>query len=144
MCIRDRVLNNCQDVQISGCYLHGDRHGLAIGGTGYIVNRNININNCTINAIGTNASADVHGNVEYIYYRDCTIYNGALYAGDKTHYYDCYITNKNRNEYEPGSFYNLCIEGRELLGFNHVFRGCYIDAYGAGVSNTNRGVLSPA
>ncbi len=135
------VLNNCQDIVISNCYLYGVRHGLAIGGTEHIVNRNLNINSCTINSIGTDASADVHGNAEYVYYRDCTIYNGALYSGDNTHFYDCYITNKNRNEYSPNNFYNLCIEGRELLGFNHVFKGCYIEAYGAGVSNLNRGVL---
>ncbi len=91
------TISNSQKFRVIGGDYYARRHGITIGGGDYIcavTNRDVRIIGVTLsNDITTGVySADMHGNMEDCYYQDCTIYNGAGWAGMDNGYDNCSIT----------------------------------------------------
>lgn len=91
------IFSNSQKFRVIGGDYYARRHGITIGGGDYIcavTNRDMRVIGATIsNDITTGVySADMHGNMEDCYYQDCTIYNGAGWAGMDNGYDNCAIT----------------------------------------------------
>jgi hypothetical protein len=91
------LFSNSQKFRVIGGDYYARRHGITIGGGDYIcavTNRDMRVIGATIsNDINSGVfSADMHGNMEDCYYQDCTIYNGAGWAGMDTGYDNCTIT----------------------------------------------------
>jgi hypothetical protein len=91
------LFSNCQKFKVIGGNYYARRHGVTIGGGDYIcavTNREMRVIGATIsNDITTGVySADMHGNMQDCYYQDCTIYNGAGWAGMDNGYDNCAIT----------------------------------------------------
>ena len=91
------TISNSQKFRVIGGDYYARRHGITIGGGDYIcavTNRDVRIIGVTLsNDITTGVySADMHGNMEDCYYQDCTIYNGAGWAGMNNGYDNCTIT----------------------------------------------------
>lgn len=61
-------IGSCQDVRVTDCTLHGDRHGITVGGTG--LNINVVISNCTLSS-RVQASGDFHGNTIHSSFLNC-------------------------------------------------------------------------
>jgi hypothetical protein len=91
------AISNSQKFRVIGGDYYARRHGISIGGGDYIcavTNRDVRVIGVTLNndiASGV-YSADMHGNMEDCYYQDCTIYNGAGWAGMDNGYDNCTIT----------------------------------------------------
>jgi len=91
------LFSNSQKFRVIGGDYYARRHGITIGGGDYIcavTNRDMRVIGATIsNDINSGVySADMHGNMEDCYYQDCTIYNGAGWAGMDNGYDNCTIT----------------------------------------------------
>ena len=91
------IFSNSQKFRVIGGDYYARRHGITIGGGDYICavpNRDMRVIGATIsNDINSGVySADMHGNMEDCYYQDCTIYNGAGWAGMDNGYDNCSIT----------------------------------------------------
>ena len=91
------IFSNSQKFRVIGGDYYARRHGITIGGGDYIcavTNRDMRVIGATIsNDITTGVyAADMHGNMEDCYYQDCTIYNGAGWAGMDNGYDNCSIT----------------------------------------------------
>jgi len=91
------LFSNSQKFRVIGGDYYARRHGITIGGGDYIcavTNRDMRVIGATIsNDITTGVySADMHGNMEDCHYQDCTIYNGAGWAGMDNGYDNCTIT----------------------------------------------------
>lgn len=91
------LFSNCQKFKVIGGDYYARRHGVTIGGGDYIcavTNREMRVVGATISNDITSGvySADMHGNMEDCYYQDCTIYNGAGWAGMDNGYDNCAIT----------------------------------------------------
>jgi hypothetical protein len=91
------VFSNSQKFRVIGGDYYARRHGIAIGGGDYIcavTNRDMRVIGATISndILSGVYSADMHGNMEDCYYQDCTIYNGAGWAGMDNGYDNCTIT----------------------------------------------------
>jgi hypothetical protein len=90
------LFSNCQKFRVIGGDYYARRHGVTIGGGDYICavpNRDMRVIGATIsNDINSGVfSADMHGNMQDCYYQDCTIYNGAGWAGMDNGYDHCVI-----------------------------------------------------
>ena len=91
------LFSNCQKFRVIGGDYYARRHGITIGGGDYIcavTNRDMRVIGATISndILSGVYSADMHGNMEDCYYQDCTIYNGAGWAGMDNGYDNCTIT----------------------------------------------------
>ena len=91
------LFSNCQKFKVIGGNYYARRHGVTIGGGDYIcavTNREMRVIGATISNDITSGvySADMHGNMQDCYYQDCTIYNGAGWAGIDNGYDNCAIT----------------------------------------------------
>jgi hypothetical protein len=91
------TFSNCQKFRVIGGDYYARRHGITIGGGDYIcavTNRDMRVIGATISndIVSGVYSADMHGNMEDCYYQDCTIYNGAGWAGMDNGYDNCTIT----------------------------------------------------
>jgi len=91
------IFSNSQKFRVIGGDYYARRHGITIGGGDYIcavTNRDMRVIGSTIsNDIQSGVySADMHGNMEDCHYQDCTIYNGAGWAGMDNGYDNCSIT----------------------------------------------------
>jgi hypothetical protein len=91
------IFSNSQKFRVIGGDYYARRHGITIGGGDYICavpNRDMRVIGATLsNDINSGVySADMHGNMEDCYYQDCTIYNGAGWAGMNNGYDNCAIT----------------------------------------------------
>ena len=91
------TFSNCQKFRVIGGDYYARRHGITIGGGDYICavpNRDMRVIGSTISndILSGVYSADMHGNMEDCYYQDCTIYNGAGWAGMDNGYDNCTIT----------------------------------------------------
>jgi hypothetical protein len=114
------TIGNSQKVQVTGGDYYGRRHGIAIGGGDYpcaVTNRNIRISNSTISndILSQVSSADMHGNVEDVYYQGCQIYQGAAIAGKNTGYDNCTIVNQ---------YNGIVVYASELKGGTFSVRNC--------------------
>lgn len=91
------LFSNSQKFRVIGGDYYARRHGITIGGGDYIcavTNRDMRVIGATISndIVSGVYSADMHGNMEDCYYQDCTIYNGAGWAGMDNGYDNCTIT----------------------------------------------------
>lgn len=91
------LFSNCQKFRVIGGDYYSRRHGITIGGGNYICavpDRDMRVIGATISNDITSGvySADMHGNTQDCYYQDCTIYNGAGWAGVDNGYDNCTIT----------------------------------------------------
>lgn len=91
------LFGNCQKFRVIGGDYYARRHGITIGGGDYIcavTNRDMRVIGATISndIVSGVYSADMHGNMQDCYYQDCTIYNGAGWAGMDNGYDNCTIT----------------------------------------------------
>lgn len=91
------VFSNSQKFRVIGGDYYARRHGITIGGGDYIcavTNRDMRVIGATISndILSGVYSADMHGNMQDCYYQDCTIYNGAGWAGMDNGYDNCSIT----------------------------------------------------
>jgi len=91
------LFSNCQKFRVIGGDYYARRHGITIGGGDYIcavTNRDMRVIGATISndILSGVYSADMHGNMQDCYYQDCTIYNGAGWAGMDNGYDNCTIT----------------------------------------------------
>ena len=91
------IFSNSQKFRVIGGDYYARRHGVTIGGGDYIcavTNRDMRVIGATISndIVSGVYSADMHGNMEDCYYQDCTIYNGAGWAGMDNGYDNCTIT----------------------------------------------------
>ena len=91
------LFSNCQKFKVIGGDYYARRHGVTIGGGDYIcavTNREMRVIGATISndILSAVYAADMHGNMEDCYYQDCTIYNGAGWAGMDNGYDNCAIT----------------------------------------------------
>jgi len=91
------IFSNSQKFRVIGGDYYARRHGITIGGGDYIcavTNRDMRVIGATISndIVSGVYSADMHGNMEDCYYQDCTIYNGAGWAGMDNGYDNCAIT----------------------------------------------------
>lgn len=130
------VIGNCQNVQVSGGSYYGRRHGIAIGGGDYpcaVTNRNLRISNATLsNDISSQvSSADMHGNVEDVYYQGCQIYQGAALAGKNTGYDNCTINNQ---------YQGIVVYASELKGGSFSVRNCTLIT-AVDSSSVSRGII---
>lgn len=94
------LFGNSQKFRVIGGDYYARRHGITIGGGDYIcavTNRDMRVTGATISndIISGVHSADMHGNMQDCYYQDCTIYNGAAWAGMDNGYNNCTITNQS-------------------------------------------------
>lgn len=108
-------ISNCNKVLVTECNLKTGRHGLMIGGQDYItsiINREIDITDCTI-ASYTAIGGDMHGNVEYVRYKNCNLENGVTIAGNNTE-----VTNCNINEELQG----IAVYFAEVKGMSHLIK----------------------
>ena len=82
------TIGNSQNIRINGGAYKGTRHGITIGGgdaVGSVTNRNININGASISNEGNGiAAADMHGNCEDVWYRNCQIDGAVSVTGKNT------------------------------------------------------------
>jgi Pectate lyase superfamily protein len=106
------LFSNSQKFRVIGGDYYARRHGVTIGGGDYIcavTNRDMRVIGATIsNDINSGVySADMHGNMQDCYYQDCTIYNGAGWAGMDNGYDNCAIT---------AQFNGSVIYGSEIKG----------------------------
>lgn len=105
-------ISNSHKIHVNKCSLKTERHGLAIGGNDTvtaIINREIIITDCFIGSYGY-TGADMHGNVEYIYYKNCVIENGVIMAGNNTEVKNCNIKTDPQG---------IAIYFGEVKGMNH-------------------------
>jgi hypothetical protein len=91
------LFSNCQKFKVIGGDYYARRHGVTIGGGDYIcavTNREMRVIGATISndILSAVYAADMHGNMQDCYYQDCTIYNGAGWAGMDNGYDNCAIT----------------------------------------------------
>jgi len=91
------AISNSQKFRVIGGDYYARRHGIAIGGGDYIcavTNRDVRVIGVTLSndILSGVYSADMHGNMEDCYYQDCTIYNGAGWAGMDNGYDNCTIS----------------------------------------------------
>jgi hypothetical protein len=91
------IFSNSQKFRVIGGDYYARRHGVTIGGGDYIcavTNRDMRVIGATISndIVSGVYAADMHGNMEDCYYQDCTIYNGAGWAGMDNGYDNCAIT----------------------------------------------------
>jgi hypothetical protein len=91
------IFSNSQKFRVIGGDYYARRHGITIGGGDYIcavTNRDMRVIGVTTSndILSGVYSADMHGNMEDCYYQDCTIYNGAGWAGMDNGYDNCTIT----------------------------------------------------
>jgi hypothetical protein len=91
------IFSNSQKFRVIGGDYYARRHGITIGGGDYIcavTNRDMRVIGATISndILSAVYAADMHGNMEDCYYQDCTIYNGAGWAGMDNGYDNCSIT----------------------------------------------------
>ena len=91
------LFSNSQKFRVIGGDYYARRHGITIGGGDYIcavTNRDMRVIGATISndILSGVFSADMHGNMQDCYYQDCTIYNGAGWAGMDNGYDNCTIT----------------------------------------------------
>ncbi len=114
------MIGNCQNVNVIGGRFHAFRHGIAIGGDEVvsIPNRNILIESARLSS-QINRAADIHGNSEWVVYRNCTLEGGAMFSGNHTTYSGCRIWHLITNEPQT-------VPGGELLGFDHTIENCEI------------------
>lgn len=114
------VLANCQNVNVIGGRFHAYRHGIAIGGDDVlsVPNRNILIEGARVSS-QINRAADIHGNSEWVVYRNCTLEGGAMFSGNHTTYSGCRIWHLITNEPQT-------VPAGELLGFDHTIENCEI------------------
>ena len=94
------LFSNSQKFRVIGGDYYARRHGVTIGGGDYICavpNRDMRVIGATISndILSGVYSADMHGNMEDCYYQDCTIYNGAGWAGMDNGYDNCTITSQS-------------------------------------------------
>lgn len=110
------LFSNSQKFRVIGGDYYARRHGITIGGGDYIcavTNRDMRVIGATISNDITSGvyAADMHGNMEDCYYQDCTIYNGAGWAGMNNGYDNCTITAQSNgsviyaNEIKGGMLY---------------------------------------
>lgn len=114
------VIANCQNVNVIGGRFHAYRHGIAIGGDDVlsVPNRNILIEGARVSS-QINRAADIHGNSEWVVYRNCTLEGGAMFSGNHTTYSGCRISHLITNEPQT-------VPAGELLGFDHTIENCEI------------------
>lgn len=114
------VIANCQNVNVIGGRFHAYRHGIAIGGDEVlsVPNRNILIEGARLSS-QINRAADIHGNSEWVVYRNCTLEGGAMFSGNHTTYSGCRIWHLITNEPQT-------VPAGELLGFDHTIENCEI------------------
>lgn len=88
------VIANCQDFTVTGGAHSATRHAFTIGGTSEVCcipNRNGKIIGLTLRSSVSNASADLHGNCEFIEYINCNIYDSAAIGGQNIALRGCNI-----------------------------------------------------
>lgn len=114
------VIGNCQNIHVVGGRYHAYRHGVAIGGNEEmsVPNRNILIESARLSS-QINRAADIHGNSEWIVYRNCTMEGGAMFSGNHTTYSGCRIWHLITNLPQT-------VPAGELLGFDHTIENCEI------------------
>ena len=129
------AISNSQKFRVIGGDYYARRHGIAIGGGDYIcavTNRDVRVIGATLsNDITTGVySADMHGNMEDCYYQDCTIYNGAGWAGMDNGYDNCTITAQSNGSI----IYSSEIKGGMLYARNcKLLTAGYPSANGRGI-----------
>lgn len=107
------ALSNSYKTFVNKCFLKTERHGLAIGGGDLltdVINREFLITDCFIGSYAQ-TGADMHGNVEFIRYKNCVLENGVIMAGNNTEVSNCTIYTDT-----IGIGINLA----EIKGMNHI------------------------
>ena len=116
------TIGNSQNVTVTGGHYYATRHGITIGGgdvVGGVTNRNIIINGATIaNSDSGIAAADMHGNVEDVWYRNCQIYGGVTCGGKDTGVQNSKITNSKTT--------GVCVYLSDLLQGVFTVEGCQL------------------
>lgn len=130
------VVANCQRARVIGGDYYARRHGITIGGTGEVgavTNRDVRVLGVTLsNDITAGVySADMHGNMEDCHYQDCTIYNGAGWAGANNGYDNCSISSQLNGS---------CIYSGEVKGDSLYLRNSRLITP-ADPSATGRGIV---
>lgn len=130
------IFSNCQKGRVFGGDYYARRHGITIGGGSAVccvTNRDVRIIGATISNDINSAvyAADMHGNMEDCSYSDCTIYNGAGWAGKDNGYDHCTI-------YNGLAFW--CIYAGEVKGGELYARNCKFIT-GGDPSATSRGII---
>lgn len=130
------VIGNSQKVRVLGGNFYAKRHGITLGGSDIVAavsNRDVRIIGATIDNDITSGvySADMHGNVEDCFYQDCTIYNGAGWAGKDTGFDGCTITSM---------FGGIVIYASEVKGGVLSVRNCKMIT-GGDPSTISRGII---
>jgi hypothetical protein len=114
------VIGNSHDVRVNGGYFHAGRHAVSIGGggnVGDVPNRLIEIVGATIQNSNNNiCAADIHGNAEWVSYRDCKIFGGIDFGGDNVTIERNYIRNVSGGGTGKGV---AALYGGEFRGGNH-------------------------
>ncbi len=122
------VIANCQDFTVTGGAHSATRHAFTLGGSSEICCipcRNGKIIGLTLRSSVSNASADLHGNCEFIEYINCNIYDSAAIGGQNVALRGC-------NVFARASADGCCVVLSEVNGGQILIDGCTFYTNGNG------------
>lgn len=132
------TLSGCQNTRVLGGRYHARRHAISTGGSGQpgsVPCRDIIIDGTTLsNDRSSNTfAADIHGNAEFVSYRNCMIHNGATLQGANCSLINNTILSAQNN--------GVAIYAAETLGGDQIIRGNTIITHADPNGSGGRGVI---
>lgn len=132
------VLSNVQSALVLGGTFNAKRHAITMGGNGFagcVPTRFAKVIGADLSSWDIQC-ADMHGNVEFSTYQNCTLRNGVTISGNNNSVRGGSITAPAN----PSTGNGVAISVNEMKGTNFQFENLNIIAYGD-PSTTSRGVI---